>query len=309
MLTAHPTALPGLGGLLAALVAWAPNAGAVQQSATGITHAFLATGQETMLVSHRDVVIWRFDRPTRDGWVLPSGNLLLALSKGPKYGGGVVEVTRAGQRVFEYKGEQEEVNTVQPLPNGRLFITEAGPAPCLKEIDRAGRVHVLVRLQCQTNNVHLQSRMARKLANGNYLVPQLLDAVVREYTAEGKVVWEAKTPGMPFTAIRLDNGSTLIGCTTANMLIEVDPAGKIVWQLSNDDLAGKPLHDVCGVQRLPNGNTVLTNYRAPAGKPRLIEVTRNKKVVWTYTDTSPMGIHHFQILNERGLPLGGVPLR
>ena len=30
--------------------------------------------------------------------------------------------------------------------------------------------------------------MARKLDNGNYLVPQLLDRVVREYTPQGKVV-------------------------------------------------------------------------------------------------------------------------
>ena len=45
--------------------------------------------------------------------------------------------------------------------------------------------------------------MARKLPNGHYLVPQLLDKVVREYTPDGKVVWEAKTPDMPFTAIRL----------------------------------------------------------------------------------------------------------
>ena len=81
--------------------------------------------------------------------------------------------------------------------------------------------------------------MARKLANGNYLVPQLLDKVVREYTPEGKIVWEAKTPDMPFTAIRLDDGNTLIGCTLGNLVIEVDAAGKIVWQVTNDDLPGR----------------------------------------------------------------------
>ena len=47
--------------------------------------------------------------------------------------------------------------------------------------------------------------------------------VVREYTPEGKVVWEAKTPNMPFTAIRLDDGNTLIGCTLGNPVIEDRP--------------------------------------------------------------------------------------
>ena len=72
---------------------------------------------------------------------------------------------------------------------------------------------------------HLQTRMARKLANGNYLVPQLLDKVVREYTPEGKIIWEVKTPDMPFTAIRLDDGHTLIGCTLGNVVIEVADTG------------------------------------------------------------------------------------
>ena len=108
-----------------------------------------------------------------------------------------------------------------------------------------------VPLQAQTKDHHLQTRMARKLANGDYLVPQLLDRVVREYTPEGKIVWEVKTPNMPFTAIRLDNGNTLIDCTLGNLSIEVNKEGKTVWQLSNDDLPEKWINDACGAQRCP----------------------------------------------------------
>ena len=151
--------------------------------------------------------------------------------------------------------------------------------------------------------------MARKLANGNYLVPQLLDKVVREYTPEGKVVWEATTPHWPFTAIRLDDGNTLITCTHGNLVIEVDTDGKIIWQVTNDDLPGAPLADPCGAQRLPNGNTVICSYAAKAGAPRLVEVTRDKKVAWTYTDDKTHGIHHVQILDTDGKPVEGRPLR
>ena len=138
-------------------------------------------------------------------------------------------------------------------------------------------------LQAQTKDHHLQTRMARKLPNGNYLVPQLLDKVVREYTPRGEIVWEVRTPDMPFTAIRLESGNTLIGCTLGNLVIEVDK-GKTVWQVSNDDLPGKPINDACGVQRLPNGNTVITSHHAKGDEIKLLEVTRDKKLVWMLRD-------------------------
>jgi sugar lactone lactonase YvrE len=151
--------------------------------------------------------------------------------------------------------------------------------------------------------------MTRKLANGNYLVPQLIDKVVREYTPAGKIVWEVKTPNWPFTAIRLDNGHTLIDCTLGNLVIEVDKDGKTVWQLSNDDLPSKWINDACGGQRLPNGNTVVTAHHAKENEVKLIEVTPEKKVVWKYVDNKPFGIHEFQILDTNGKPLEGRPLK
>ena len=215
-----------------------------------ITHSFLATGGETFLVDGSGKEIWRYPNSSRDGWVLPNGNILLAVSKSKDYpGGAVVEVTRTNKVVFEFKGSQSEVNTAQALDNGNILLTEAGDKPRLIEVDRAGKVMVDVPLTAQTKDHHLQTRMARKLANGNYLVPQLLDQVVREYSPAGKIIWEAKTPHWPFTAIRLDDGNTLIACTRGNLLIEVDAKGKSVWEITNNDLPGKPINDACGAQR------------------------------------------------------------
>ena len=45
------------------------------------------------------------------------------------------------------------------------------------------------------------------------------------------------------------------------------------------------------VQRLPNGNTVMSNWlgHGQFGKaPHLIEVTRDKRVVWTFADHAAM---------------------
>lgn len=279
-------------------------------AADPITHSFLATGGETFIVDGAGKTTWTYPQSTRDGWVLANGNVLLALSKSKSFpGGGVAEVTREGKTVFEFKGTQAEVNTVQPLADGRVLLTEAGDKPRLLEVDRDGKVVVEVALKAQTKDHHLQTRMARKLASGNYLVPQLLDRVVREYTPKGEVVWEAKTPHWPFTAIRLPDGNTLIGCTLGNLVIETDKTGKEVWRVTNDDLAGKPINDACGVQRLPNGNTVITSHHAGANQVKLTEVTRDKKVVWTHTDARRGGIHHFQILDTNGKALDGPPLR
>ena len=275
-----------------------------------VTHGFLATGGETYILDGSGRQTWRHPVGSRDGWVLPNGRILLALNKGKDHpGGAAVEVDREGKTLFAFEGSQSEVNTVQPLENGRILLTEAGDRPRLLEVDREGRIRVEVPLQAQTKDHHLQTRMSRKLANGNYLVPQLLDKVVREYTPEGKVAWEARTPDWPFTAIRLDNGNTLVGCTVGNLVVEFDPKGEIAWKVTNDDLPGRPLSDACGVQRLGNGNTVITSYRSSGDAVKLTEITPDKKIVWTHRDPRRPGIHHFQILEPDGKLPEGRPLR
>ncbi|MBP3957299.1 PQQ-binding-like beta-propeller repeat protein [Gemmata sp. G18] len=268
-----------------------------------IKHGFLATGAETFIADESGKVTWKYPQSSRDGWVLENGNVLLALSKSKAYpGGGVAEIDKDGKEVFAFRGVQSEVNTVQALGEGNVLLTEAGDKPRILEVNRDGKVLAEVPLQAQTKDHHLQTRMTRKLPNGNYLVPQLLDRVVREYDPKGKIVWEVKTPHMPFTAIRLPDGNTLIGCTLGNLVIEVNKDGKEVWRVTNDDLSNKPINDACGVQRLENGNTVITSHHATAKQTKLTEVTREKKVVWTYTDDRKSGIHHFQILDARGKP-------
>ena len=283
---------------------------AASQAQTPVTHSFLACGGQTRIVDDAGKTIWSYPHATRDGWVLPSGNLLLTLSKSKDYpGGGVVEVTRDGKKLFEWKGTQAEVNTAQVVEGDRIMVTEAGPKPRLLEIDRTGKIVVDFPLTCQLTNHHMQSRMARKLPNGNYLVPQLHDKVVREYTAKGEIVWEVKTPNWPFTAIRLANGNTLINCTYGHVSIEVDKAGKTVWQVDNSSFDKPLIKDACGGQRLPNGNTVIACYGIGADRTKMIEVTPDKKLVWTFVEAAGPGVHHFQILDTNGKPLAGTAMK
>ena len=274
------------------------------------THGFLATGGATYIRSHDGKILWEFPHGSRDGEVLEDGSVLLALNKSKAHPGGAAAIVdKSGKVLFLHEGTQSEVNTAQMLKSGAILLTEAGAKPRILEVSREGKIVAEVPLQAQTRDHHLQTRMTRKLPNGNYLVPQLLDQVVREYTPEGKIVWEVKTPYWPFTAIRLPDGNTLIGCTLKDLVVEVDPKGAIVWQIDNKDLGGRLINDACGVQRLPNGNTVITSHHAQGDEVRLTEVDRDKKIVWTHKDKTRPGIHHFQILDTNGETLSNRKLR
>jgi hypothetical protein len=275
-----------------------------------VGRSFLMLGGLTQIVDATGKVAWKYPAATRDGYVLPNGNLLLTLSKNKAYpGGAVVEVTRDQKVVWEYKGQQSEVNTAIQLDNGNVMLTEAGDKPRLLEIARDGSTKVEIPLGCQIKNHHMQSRMARKLADGHYLVPQ--DKTVREYDAAGKVVWERKSPdstsdNRSFCCLRNAAGHTLISLTVGNHIIEVDEAGKIVWELRDGDLPGVPVNRTTALSWLPNGNIVFSNYAARTPQAKLVEITREKKVVWTYTDASNQGVHEFQLLDTEGKPTPGV---
>ena len=272
--------------------------------------SFLMLGGITQIVDAAGKPTWKYPAATRDGEVLPNGNLLLTLSKTKAYpGGAVVEVTRDQKVVWEYKGSQTEVNTAVLLPNGNILLTEAGDKPRLLEVARDGSIKVEIPLGCQITNHHMQSRMARKLPNGHYLVPQ--EKTVREYDAAGKVVWERKSPesaldNRSFCCLRNAAGHTLISLTVANHVIEVDEAGKIVWELRDGDLPGVPVNRATALAWLPNGNIVFSNYAARAPQSKLVEITRAKQIVWSYSDASNQGVHEFQLLDADGKPQAQV---
>jgi len=116
-----------------------------------------------------------------------------------------------------------------------------------------------------------------------------------------------KAENWPFTAIRLDNGNTVVSLTHGNKVVEMNPRGEVVWKVVNDDVGGQ-FKDPCGSQRLANGNTVIGSHAASKGVS-MIEVTPNLKIVWTSDHPLAAGVHHFQILTTNGKPEPGMPLK
>jgi outer membrane protein assembly factor BamB len=242
-----------------------------------------------------------------DAWMLPNGNILYQQGWTK-----IIEVTPEKQTVWEYdsarmngnEGKRVEVHAFQRLADGSTMIAESGPARII-EVDKAGRILREVKLKVNKPNAHSDTRLVRKIANGNYLVAHEADGFVREYDATGKVVWEYEVPlfGKPrkgghgpeafgnslYSAIRLDNGNTLIGGGNGHCVLEVTPQKEIVWKLEQNDLPGITLAWVTRVERLANGHTRFGNCHAGPENPQFIEVTKDKKVVWTFKDFKNFG--------------------
>ena len=242
-----------------------------------------------------------------DAWVLPNGNILFQQGWTK-----IVEVTPDKKPVWQYdagksngnEGKRVEVHAFQRLENGLTMIVESGPARII-EVDQDGKLQHEIKLKVNHPSTHSDTRLARKLPSGNYLVAHESDGFVREYDGTGKIVWEYEVPlfgkerkgghgpeafgNSLFSAARLANGNTLIGGGNGHCVLEATPQKEIVWKLEQNDLPGITLAWVTRVERLPNGNTRFGNCHAGPDNPQIIEVTKDKKVVWTFKDFQNFG--------------------
>jgi len=220
----------------------------------------------------------------------------------------IIETDAAGRTVWEYDaaagGRKVEVHAFERLPDGSTMIAESGPARII-EVDRAGAIRRTIPLTVEHPSVHSDTRNVRRTPAGTYLVAHERDGAVREYAADGRVVWEYDVPlfgreragghgpeafgNQVYSAVRLADGNTLIGTGNGHGVLEVTPAKEIVWQIGQRDLPGIVLAWVTQVRRLPGGNTLLVNCHAGPDNPQIIEVTPEKQVVWTFRDFATFG--------------------
>ena len=298
------------GGLaLAGAAQTAPPPAPIQ---TGKGHPFVCTDYtqgKVFIVTAEGKVEWEYQTGScNDLWVLPNGNLLFNTGKG------VREVTREKKVVFDYQS-QSEIYACQRLANGRTFVGECSSGRLLELARDATVVKEIRLLPPGKDGGHLFMRNARRLENGHYLVAHYGGHNVTEYDPEGKSVQVIPAAGGPHSAARLPDGNTLIACGDGkggSRVFEVDPAGRTVWQVQGDELPGISLKFMTGFQRLPNGNTVMSNWlgHGQFGRaPHVIEVTRDKAVVWTFADHKTMKtVSSILLLDVPGNPLAGEVL-
>lgn len=157
--------------------------------------------------------------------------------------------------------------------------------------------------------VHAQFRRVRMTAQGTYLVPFLKMNKVIEYDRAMKPVWSYDIL-TPWAAIRLHNGNTLITDEKERVVREVDPRGATVWEFNQSHLPPEvSFRNIQTADRLANGNTVIFSSTGGTKKEdrpslvQIVEVTPDRKVVWVLQDWKNLGpATSAQFLDQPGIP-------
>ncbi len=279
-----------------------------------VTHRVLSSISHNgplAIVDKQGHIEWQYDvlklgDEANDAWYLPNGDVAYA------YKNGAQQLTQAKTVVWNYSAPAgSEVQSCQPLPNGHFLIAEAhdGGVGYLRELDVTGQVQSTVTIDVGQNvGAHGQFRQVRKTAQNTYLTSYNGLNKSREYDAQGQLLREF--PCGAFAVVRLTDGNTLLSCY--DHVVEVDPRNEVVWQVAREEISGNPFGFVGGLQRLPNGNTVLVNWPGHPienlHRPQAFELTRDKQVVWTLDVTELGWVSNLEVLDAEAM-FDGVALR
>ena len=279
-------------------------------------HPMLYVGENCnkMFLIKDGKAIWTYSTGTGpeydDVWMLSNGNILFTRMK---Y---IAEITPDKKVIWRYDfnvpqgPDHTEVHTCQPIGLDKVMFVMNGLPPKLMIVNiMTGAIeveHELPYMQpADPNGIHGQFRRTRVTATGTYLVSFLTMNCVVEYDKNFKEIWRYNIMS-PWAAIRLKNGNTLITDEREYLTREVNTRGETVWEFNcKTDLPAEFQFTSApqSCTRLANGNTIFTSRGKQGHGPQLIEVTRNKKVVWVLQDWKSIGdATAVQILDDPGIP-------
>lgn len=302
----------GLAGLAVGGIFAAAGVRAAPQSGLG-RHPFLLSGEydhrkpfQTLFLVRGGKVVWTYAIPLNpikgpsnelgDATLLPNGNVLFA------YKTGAGEVTPDQRIVWHIDApEGAEIHTLQPAGPDRVMVVQNGNPARLMVIHKpSGRLETDLTLPVPNpDKPHIQFRRVRMTKGGTFVAGHLDDKKVVEYDKSGKAIWTYAID-RPWGIDRLANGNTLISSYNADKItevVEVTPAGEIIWRFSQNDVPDFKCFQFQGVKRLANGNTLICNWCAGALKDiskwrdtvQVFEVTPSKQIAWTLSEWGASG--------------------
>lgn len=258
-------------------------------AATPVTHRLLLTdykGDRVALLSASGDIEWEYPAKTpQDCWLLPNGDVLVSQING------AIEVTPAKQVVWQYTAPANaRVHACQPLPDGNVLVGENGTSR-LVLVGRDGQPVKIIPVDSHPPKYPAhQMRGARRAPNGHYWVCLMDEQKLVELAPDGTLLRAIPLDGQPTESVALPNGHLLVSLWRKTRVVEFDENFQVVWEIGEKELPGYPLLHPVGLQRLPNGNTVIGNFSGKIGgepdarQAMLIEVTPDKQVVWTFAD-------------------------
>jgi hypothetical protein len=290
-------------------------------------HPFLYAGEwdmrhpeaQSMFLVRDGKMVWKYSIPMRtlsgaiqefdDATQLSNGNIVFACMSGA----GIISSDK--NIIWEFKcPEGTETHSCQPIgKDSVLMVLNGNPAKVMIINTATNKILKEILIPTTTTSTHGQFRHVRITRNSTIIVPQLSENKVVEYTLEGKVVWSVNAKS-PWSAIRLQNGNTLISGDWSSYTREVNMKGETVWELTQADVPFKLFNNQTA-NRLANGNTVISNWCAGnnkteewTGTVQVFEVTPDKKIVWelsSWNDPDLGPNTYIQLLDEPGNPDNG----
>ncbi len=252
-------------------------------------------------------IVWRYDDPNgrgeiSDAILLSDGHILLAHQYGMR------EIvpdlnTEDGYSVVWKMDTPNgyEIHSLQPIGKDKILYVQCGnpleavvmEIPSLKELKR-------VRLPFNNGGSHGQMRNMRLTKEGTMILGSFEYNAAIEFDSNGKELRRWECPGA-WGVEELENGNVLIA-SNRGVTREYTRDGKLVWEYDWNKqgppafvkVDGRFRKNVSGqkARRLPNGNTMITNWQNPWSREdsdplapaiQAIETTPEGEVVWKLT--------------------------
>ncbi|TFG22030.1 MAG: DUF1349 domain-containing protein [Promethearchaeota archaeon] len=237
---------------------------------------------------------------TCDAEILPNGNYLYCYGQILGQKSYVFEMTPDREIVWNYtiyETEWQLIHDADKLPNGNVLIADTSQDRII-EVDVDHNIvwewncadHLPYEGSIPYDWTHLND--ADRLPNGNTLITLRNFDTVVEVNPAGEIVWAygpliydiSEDPNNhtilwgPHNSDRLSNGNTMIADSRNHRIIEVNPAGEIVWELNTSHIDLLWPRDC---DKLPNGNILITD----SYNHRIIEVNSTYDIVWECNTT------------------------
>ena len=181
-----------------------------------------------------------------------------------------------------------EIHSIQPIGKRKVMYVQCGnpfqavvmEIPSLREVRRFNLPY------CDGGS-HGQMRNFRLTSGGTMLLASMQYGAIIEFDSHGTELRRMELPGA-WGVEELRDGN-ILGCSNRGFVREFDKQGKMVWEFDWSDNPDYPNVSGQKAHRLPNGNTMVTNWfnewsgREPdryAPPVQAVEVTPEGRVVW-----------------------------
>lgn len=263
------------------------------QGFTGNPNATILVGCGGAILKYAPTgkITWKYTKNVGnmgDCTVLKNGNILFA------DGDAVEEITPDGNVIFQYSpddGKKDGIFSAQRLENGNTVIGYNSQNKVL-EVNSSGKVvHEMTCQFLDKIGSHNNMRIVRKSDRGTYFVAHKKKGVIAEYSSDGTILSKKAMPGKEVYGLFLLPDQAVLGAFL-DCVVLFNKEGTIIWRCNKEDLPELDLTWLCSLWVRPNGNIVVGNYAANRGNRHAVcmfEITREKKVVWSYKDSTAPG--------------------